>query len=202
MIQESTAHSRNTPESTLVSDRHSGSALRFGSSCQPSEPILWNSISVDESHTHACRSGNPMPRANPIQAFCGKSLLSGLVLATGCASFRDPYVGSTGWKGRYKPHCRWRRQSPRRNRPLWSAGVHIQTADEHPLARQRDAGWRLPSAIRMKSRLIHPIDRAVSRPRCLNYLWWRIEPGSGIAPDPDPINSALAADVACRTTSS
>ena len=26
-----------------------------------------------------------MPRANPIQAFCGRSLLSGLVLATGCA---------------------------------------------------------------------------------------------------------------------
>ena len=42
-------------------------------------------ISVDERDTHACRSGNPMPRFNPIQAFCGKSLLSGLVLATGCA---------------------------------------------------------------------------------------------------------------------
>ena len=26
-----------------------------------------------------------MPRANPIRAFCGKSLLIGLVLATGCA---------------------------------------------------------------------------------------------------------------------
>jgi hypothetical protein len=42
-------------------------------------------ICVDKRYTHACRSGSPMPRANRIQAFCGRSLLSGLVLATGCA---------------------------------------------------------------------------------------------------------------------
>ena len=78
---------RNRPSVSDQSRRHCAKRSHQPHSAHP--PSRQNRyskyISVDERDTHACWSGIPMPRANPIQAFCGRSLLSGLVLATGCA---------------------------------------------------------------------------------------------------------------------